>query len=59
MSLLGFTGASQFAAVGVIGSGGSIGAALGSALLLAPGTPSTARSSPGGSGPARWRYGPA
>lgn len=35
MSLLVFTGASQFAAVGVIGSGGSPLAALGSALLLA------------------------
>lgn len=35
MSLLVFTGASQFAAVGVIGSGGSTAAALGSALLLA------------------------
>lgn len=35
MSLLVFTGASQFAAVGVLGSGGSTAAALGSALLLA------------------------
>jgi 4-azaleucine resistance transporter AzlC len=35
LSLLVFTGASQFAAVGVIGSGGSPFAALGSALLLA------------------------
>jgi len=35
MSLLVFTGASQFAAVGVIGAGGSTAAALGSALLLA------------------------
>lgn len=35
MSLLTFTGASQFAAVGVIGSGGSAAAALGGALLLA------------------------
>lgn len=35
MSLLVFTGASQFAVVGIIGSGGSTGAALGSALLLA------------------------
>lgn len=35
MSLLVFTGASQFAAIGVIASGGSVGAALGSALLLA------------------------
>ncbi|QXC59713.1 AzlC family ABC transporter permease [Aquihabitans sp. G128] len=35
MSLLVFTGASQFAVVGVIGSGGSTAAALGSALLLA------------------------
>ena len=34
MSLLVFTGASQFAAVGVIGGGGSTAAALGSALLL-------------------------
>lgn len=34
MSLLVFTGASQFAAVGVIDSGGSTVAALGSALLL-------------------------
>lgn len=35
MSLLVFTGASQFAAVGVIGSGGSTAAAMASALLLA------------------------
>lgn len=35
MSLLVFTGASQFAAVGVIGAGGSLGSAFGSALLLA------------------------
>lgn len=35
MSLLVFTGASQFAAIGVIGSGGGEPAALGSALLLA------------------------
>jgi len=35
MSLLVFTGASQFAAIGVVASGGSVGAALGSALLLA------------------------
>lgn len=35
MSLLVFTGASQFAAVGVLGSGGSPAAALASALLLA------------------------
>lgn len=35
MSLLVFAGASQFAAVGVIESGGSMGSALGSALLLA------------------------
>jgi len=35
MSLLVFTGASQFAAVGVIGAGGSPLAALASALLLA------------------------
>jgi 4-azaleucine resistance transporter AzlC len=35
MSLLVFTGGSQFAAVGVIQSGGSAGTALGSALLLA------------------------
>ena len=35
MSLLVFTGASQFAAVGVIGAGGSPVAAIGSALLLA------------------------
>jgi 4-azaleucine resistance transporter AzlC len=34
MSLLVFTGASQFAAVGVVGAGGGEGAALGSALLL-------------------------
>lgn len=34
MSLLVFTGASQFAAVGVIDAGGSTAAALGSALLL-------------------------
>lgn len=35
MSLLVFTGASQFAAVGVLDAGGSIGSAFGSALLLA------------------------
>lgn len=35
MSLLVFTGASQFAAVGVVAAGGSIGSAIGSALLLA------------------------
>ncbi len=35
MSLLVFTGASQFAAVGVLSSGGSPAAAVGSALLLA------------------------
>lgn len=35
MSLLVFTGASQFAAVSVVGAGGSTAAALGSALLLA------------------------
>lgn len=35
MSLLVFTGASQFAAVGIVASGGSGVAALGSALLLA------------------------
>ncbi len=35
MSLLVFTGASQFAAVGVIGSGGSPVSAVGGALLLA------------------------
>jgi 4-azaleucine resistance transporter AzlC len=35
MSLLVFTGASQFAAIGVLDSGGSPAAALGSALLLA------------------------
>jgi 4-azaleucine resistance transporter AzlC len=35
MSLLVFTGASQFAAVGIVGAGGSPLAALGSALLLA------------------------
>jgi 4-azaleucine resistance transporter AzlC len=35
MSLLVFTGGSQFAAVGVIQAGGSTGTALGSALLLA------------------------
>src|SRR6476661_2681529 len=35
MSLLVFTGASQFAVVGVIGTGGSPAAALASALLLA------------------------
>ena len=35
MSLLVFTGASQFAAVGVIAAGGSLGSAFGSALLLA------------------------
>lgn len=48
MSLLVFTGASQFAAVGVAGSGGSIGAALGSALLLG------ARNSLYGAVVARW-----
>jgi 4-azaleucine resistance transporter AzlC len=35
MSLLVFTGASQFAAVGVVATGGSLATALGSALLLA------------------------
>jgi AzlC protein len=35
MSLLVFTGASQFAAVGVLGSGGSAAAAIAPALLLA------------------------
>jgi 4-azaleucine resistance transporter AzlC len=35
MSLLVFTGASQFAAVGVVATGGSLAYALGSALLLA------------------------
>lgn len=35
ISLLVFTGASQFSAVSVIGSGGSLGSALGGALLLA------------------------
>lgn len=35
MSLLVFTGASQFAAIGVIGSGGSAVSAVGGALLLA------------------------
>ena len=35
MSLLVFTGASQFAAVAVVGAGGSTPAALGGALLLA------------------------
>ncbi|HTO01636.1 MAG TPA: AzlC family ABC transporter permease [Microthrixaceae bacterium] len=35
MSLLVFTGASQFAVVGVIGSGGTLAAALGTAILLA------------------------
>lgn len=35
MSLLVFTGASQFTAVSVIGSGGSVASALGSSLLLA------------------------
>src|SRR3954469_25979564 len=35
MSLLVFTGASQFAVVGVLGSGGSVAAALAPALLLA------------------------
>jgi 4-azaleucine resistance transporter AzlC len=35
LSLLVFTGASQFSAVSVIGAGGSTGAALGGALLLA------------------------
>ncbi len=34
LSLLVFTGASQFAAVSVLGAGGTLGAALGSALLL-------------------------
>jgi 4-azaleucine resistance transporter AzlC len=34
MSLLVFTGASQFAAIGIIGTGGSPATALGSALLL-------------------------
>jgi 4-azaleucine resistance transporter AzlC len=35
MSLLVFTGASQFSAVGVVASGGSTGAALGGAMVLA------------------------
>lgn len=35
LSLLVFTGASQFSAVSVIGAGGSMGSALGGALLLA------------------------
>jgi branched chain amino acid efflux pump len=35
LSLLVFTGASQFAAVGVLAAGGSLGSAFGSALLLA------------------------
>lgn len=35
MSVLVFTGASQFAVVGVLGAGGSVGAALAPALLLA------------------------
>ena len=35
MSVLVFTGATQFAVVGVLGAGGSIGAALGPGLLLA------------------------
>jgi 4-azaleucine resistance transporter AzlC len=35
MSVLVFTGASQFSAVGVVASGGGLGAALGGALLLA------------------------
>ena len=35
MSILVFTGASQFAVIGVLGSGGTLGSALGSALLLA------------------------
>ena len=35
MSLLVFTGASQFAAVGVVGSGGAAASAVGTALLLA------------------------
>lgn len=35
MSLLVFTGASQFAAVSIVGAGGSTATALGSALLLA------------------------
>jgi predicted branched-subunit amino acid permease len=34
MSLLAFTGGSQFAVVGVVAGGGSLGAALGSGLLL-------------------------
>lgn len=35
LSLLVFTGASQFSAVSVVGAGGSLGSALGGALLLA------------------------
>lgn len=35
MSLLVFTGASQFAVIGVLGAGGAVGAALAPALLLA------------------------
>jgi len=46
LSLLMFTGASQFALVGVLGAGGSALTALGSALLLGPVTPSTASGSP-------------
>src|SRR6476646_3440042 len=48
MSLLVFTGASQFAAIGVTESGGSVAAALGSALLLG------ARNSLYGAVVARW-----
>jgi hypothetical protein len=42
MSVLVFTGASQFAVVGVIGSGGSLGSALGRPCCWRPATPPTA-----------------
>ena len=52
MSLLVFTGASQFAVVGVVAAGGSIVAALGAASLLA------ARNLLYGPVVARWLHGP-
>ena len=52
MSLLVFTGASQFAAVGVVAAGGSTAAALGAAALLA------ARNVLYGPVVARWLHGP-
>ena len=41
MSALMFTGASQFALVGILGSGGSVASGVATAWLLGPGTRST------------------